>query len=81
MENISSESCEVFGNWKQCLIELCWASWKYDVAEETTVQNKALLQFATDKVCVIHILMEFVTHTLKSIGKAVKNWISEYILE
>lgn len=54
-------------------------SWKYDVAEETTVQNKALLQLVTDKVCVMCILMKFVTYTLKYIGKTVENWIVEYI--
>lgn len=79
MENFSSESSELFGNWKQRLTEQSQASWKYNVTEEITVQNKALLQLAIDKVCVMYILMNFVTCTY--IGKTVKNWVLDYILK
>lgn len=51
--------------------------WKYDVAEEATVKNKALLQFTTEKFCVMSILMKFNemcdTSLLKNVVKQSKS--------
>lgn len=54
------------------------APWKYGVSV-TTVKNKSLLQFTINKVCVICILMKFVSRFLKYIDRTIKNWILEYM--